>query len=152
LTYADWDAAGNQISEEKHISLDYGSNLSRFEIEIKGVDTISAGLTLHDNQGTTSVSEEEGWVSYWEPHEDSELGTGIVVPDGNMVGHEKYESDEKDRSNLFAHVQLSDDGRAVYYAGFGWKKSGQFETRAEWEKYLSQFSEKLKNPLSVEIR
>ena len=30
LTYADWDAAGNKITEVKHISLDYGSFLSKF--------------------------------------------------------------------------------------------------------------------------
>lgn len=152
LTYADWDAAGNAISEEKHVSLDYGSNLSRFEIDIAGTDTISAGLTLHDNQGATNVSEEHSWISYWEPHEDSELGSGIVVPNSNMVGHEKYESDEKDLSNLFAHVQLNDEGKAVYYVGFGWKKSGQFESQAEWEEYLSEFSEKLNSPLTVEVR
>ena len=50
LTYENWDANGNMISEEKKISLDYGSNLSKFEITIKGTDTISAGLTLHDKE------------------------------------------------------------------------------------------------------
>ncbi len=152
LTYADWDAAGKQISEEKHISLDYGSNLSKFEISIKGTDTISAGLTLHENEGTIGVGEEEGWISYWEPHFDSEIGTGIVVPNGNMLGHEKYETEETDRSNLYAHIKLNEDGKAVYYAGFGWKKSAHFMNRTEWENYLEEFSEKLKNPLAVEMR
>ena len=36
LTYADWDAKGNKIKEVKHISLDYGSFLSKFEIEASG--------------------------------------------------------------------------------------------------------------------
>ena len=152
LTYANWDASGKQISEEKHISLDYGSNLSKFEIAIKGTDTISAGLTLHENEGTIGVGEEEGWISYWEPHFDSEIGTGIVVPDDNMVGHEKYETEETDRSNLYAHIKLNEDGKAVYYAGFGWKKSAQFMNRTEWENYLGQFAEKLKNPLVVKMR
>ncbi len=152
LTYADWDANGKQISEEKHISLDYGSNLSKFEISIQGTDTISAGLTLHENEGTTGANEKEGWISYWEPHVDSELGMGIVVPDDNMVGHEKYETEEKDRSNLYAHIQLNEDGQAVYYAGFTWKKSAQFMNRTEWENYLGQFADKLNNPLVVEMR
>ncbi|WP_373516762.1 DUF4861 domain-containing protein [Pricia sp.] len=152
LTYAKWDASGKQISEEKHISLDYGSNLSKFEIAIQGTDTISAGLTLHENEGTTGVDEEQGWISYWEPHVNSEIGLGIVVPNGNMVGHEKYETEEKDRSNLYGHIKLNDDGKAVYYAGFGWKKSAQFMNRTEWENYLVRFSEKLKNPLVVGMR
>lgn len=150
LTYANWDAAGNKISEEKKISLDYGSNLSKFEITIKGTDTISAGLTLHKKDGETGVNEENGWISYWEPHEDSELGTGIVVP-SNMIGHEHYVTDRKDESNLFAHIKTNDD-KAIYYAGFGWKKSGQFATKVEWDSYLNRFAESLKSPLEVTVK
>lgn len=150
LTYADWDAAGNVISEKKKISLDYGSNLSKFEITLKGTDTISAGLTLHEKDGEIGVNEQNGWVSYWEPHEDSELGTGIIVPENNMVGHEHYLTDKKDESNLFAHIKTN-DAKAIYYAGFGWKKSGQFATKAEWESYLNSFAERLRTPLQVKV-
>lgn len=151
LTYADWDAAGNKISEEKKISLDYGSNLTKFEITVKGTDTISAGITLHEKDGEIEVNEENGWISYWERHEDSELGTGIVVPASKIIGHEHYETDRKDESNLFAHIKI-ENNKAIYYAGFGWKKSGQFTDKAQWDAYLSRFSECLKNPLLVEIR
>lgn len=152
LTYADWDAAGDKISEEKHISLDYGSNLTRFEINIQGTDTISAGVTLHEKEGEIEVDADLGWISYWEPHEGSELGTGIVVPNGYMMGHEQYESNEKDKSNLFARIKLADNSRAIYYAGFGWKKSGLFDNKEEWNEYLGQFAEKVNNPLIVEVQ
>ncbi len=148
LTYADWDAAGNKISEEKKISLDYGSNLSKFEITLKGTDTISAGLTLHEKDGEIGINQKNGWVSYWEPHEDSELGTGIIVPADAMVGYEHYVTERKDESNLFAHINVK-DSKALYYVGFGWKKSGQFTTKSEWESYLNTFAECLKNPLQV---
>ena len=151
LTYADWDAAGNLITEEKHISLDYGSNLSRFEVGLKGTDMISAGLTLHEKDGVVGFNQEEGWVSYWEPHEDSELGTAIVVPNKKMMGHEYYETARTDESNLFAHLAV-DEGKVVYYAGFGWKKSGQFETKTAWENYVSLFSKKVNSPMLVEFR
>ncbi|NHF58596.1 DUF4861 domain-containing protein [Flavobacteriaceae bacterium TP-CH-4] len=151
LTYADWDAAGKVLSEEKKISLDYGSNLSKFEITLKGTDTISAGLTLHEKDGEIGVNQQNGWISYWEPHEDSELGTAIVVPGNRMVGHEHYRTDRKDESNLYAHLGTN-DGKAVYYAGFGWKKSGQFVNKAEWEAYIDRFAERLKNPLEVTVR
>ncbi|TMM55782.1 DUF4861 domain-containing protein [Maribacter algarum] len=151
LTYADWDAAGNKISEEKKITLDYGSNLSKFEITLKGTDTISAGLTLHEKDGEIGVDENNNWISYWEPHEDSELGTGIVVPENGMIGHEHFVTERKDESNLFAHIKTKNN-KAVYYAGFGWKKSGQFTNKAEWDSYLNDFSERLKNPLNVTIK
>ncbi|WP_339711613.1 DUF4861 domain-containing protein [uncultured Kriegella sp.] len=151
LNYATWDAAGNQISEEKHISLDYGSNLSRFEIKVNGIDTLSAGLTLHENDGEVAINEEKSWLSYWEPHEDSELGTGIVVPKGTMIGHEHYVTDKADESNLFAHLKVADQ-KVVYYAGFSWKKSGQFETKKAWEDYLGDFAEKINSPLEVVVK
>ncbi|MBT8186049.1 MAG: DUF4861 domain-containing protein, partial [Eudoraea sp.] len=151
LTYADWDAGGNKISEEKMISLDYGSNLARYEVTLKGTDTISAGLTLHEKDGKITVNKDKGWVSYWQPHGDSELGTGIVIPQNAMVGHQHYLSNRRDESNLYTHIRTI-EGKATYYAGFGWKKSGQFENKVQWDNYLNEFAERLNNPLIVEIR
>ncbi|MGB5244411.1 MAG: DUF4861 domain-containing protein [Lutimonas sp.] len=150
LTYADWDAAGHPVSEQKMISLDYGSNLSKFEISLKGVDTISAGLTLHEKMGQIGTNTEEGWISYWESLDDSELGTGVVVPNGAMVNFDHYLTEKKDESNLFAHIKL-DNHKVIYYAGFGWKKSGQFESKEAWEIYLSQFAKRINNPLEIKI-
>ena len=151
LEYASWDAGGKKISEKKKISLDNGSNLSKFEVTVKGTDTISSGLTLHEREGEITTNDEYGWVSYWEPHDDSQLGTGIVVPNNTMVGHEHYVTNMQDASNLFVHIS-SENTNVTYYAGFGWKKSGQFQNKNEWNEYLQHFSEGLKNPLLVRVR
>jgi len=68
-----------------------------------------------------------------------------------MVGHDHYETSRKDESNLFAHIKAK-EGKAVYYAGFSWKKSGQFTTKSEWDAYLTTFSKNLKNPLQVTVK
>ncbi len=60
ITYAVWDASGIKISESKHISLDYGSNLNRIEVAVKGTDVMSVGLTLHENAGVTTENPKEG--------------------------------------------------------------------------------------------
>ena len=146
LTYADWDADGKQIQESKSISLDYGQNLSRFEIQISGTDTISAGLTLHEKDGQTSTN--QNWISYWEVLEDSELGMGLVTTDAYFINSDEYIRSRKDESNLYANLNVV-GGKTVYYAGFGWKKSGQFSNEKEWKKYLSDFSNKVSNPLVV---
>tara|TARA_R110000737_G_scaffold250542_1_gene260253 strand:+ start:542 stop:1705 length:1164 start_codon:yes stop_codon:yes gene_type:complete len=151
LEYASWDAGGKKISEKKKISLDNGSNLSKFEVTVKGTDTISSGLTLHEREGEITTNDEYGWVSYWEPHDDSQLGTGIVVPNNTMVGHEHYVTNIQDASNLFVHIS-SENTNITYYAGFGWKKSGQFQNKNEWNEYLQHFSEGLKNPLLVRVQ
>lgn len=147
LEYEDWDANGTQITEQKKISLDYGSNFSKFEITITGADTVSAGLTLHSNTGKTSVNEENNWISYWEHIDDSDLGSALIIPQG-LKATEKYLTSKQDESNLYAHINV-ENNKVIYYAGFGWKKSGQFANEQEWLAFLNTTSEKLSNPLQV---
>lgn len=151
LTYADWDAKGNKITESKLISLDYGSYLSRFEIHITGTKTIAAGLTLHDKKGTIGTNIKEGWLSHWEPIDDSEIGMGLVAPKNTLISFDNDVSSEKDLSNLYGNLKVKDK-KAFYFAGFGWKKGSPFQTKAEWEKYLSSFAEKINNPLAVKVK
>lgn len=151
ITYAPWKAGDKTITEKKFISLDRGSNLSKYRVEVEGSETISVGLTLHEKDGKISTEVEHGWVSYWEPYFGSELGTGIVVPSDAMLGYDKYVTDAKDLSNLYAQVKVV-NGEAVYYTGFGWKKSNQFSTKEEWNNYLKQFSKKVNAPLEVKVK
>lgn len=148
LDYEDWDADGKTISERKHISLDYGQNLARYIVEANGTDKVSIGLTLHKQDGEVTTNKAEGWMSYWEPFDDSELGQGVVLKNKKgLIDFDKYITDKKDQSNLY--VQSNVSGAIEYYAGFGWKKSGQFETQSQWEKYLSEFASKINNPLTT---
>ena len=139
LEYENWDAAGNKISESKIISLDLGNNLSKFTTNIDGTNSISAGLTLHEKDGEVTGNNENGWVSYWQPHADSELGTAIIADKNTFKGFEKYDVKAKDLSNAYAHLQVKNN-TVIYYAGFGWKKSNQFANKKEWEDYLTKFS------------
>jgi hypothetical protein len=151
LTYADWDAAGNKITETKHISLDYGNFLSKFEITVTGTKLLSTGITLHNNDGLTEANLKEGWIDYWQPLDDSELGTGIVFPKNTGVRFEKYLNSNKDLCNLYVTLKVKHH-KVVYYTGFGWKKQGEFTTKESWEKYLGQFANKINHPLIFNIQ
>jgi hypothetical protein len=151
LTYADWDAAGEKITEVKHISLDYGSFLSKFEIAVSGINSISAGITLHNNDGKTEGSLNEGWIDYWQPIDDSELGTGIVFPKNTANSFEKYVVAKKDLCNLYVNLKVKEN-KVIYYTGFGWKKQGEFTTKEAWEKYLAQYAIKINNPLIIKFK
>ena len=146
LNYESWDINGESIKESKHISLDYGQNLSKFELSISGTNTVSAGLTLHKKDGKTS--ENTNWISYWEPFDGSELGQGLVTTDEYFINSEKYLTSKKDESNLYTNLKVVNN-KVVYYAGFGWKKSNQFSSQQEWESYLAGFAKKLATPLKV---
>ncbi|CAN0601270.1 unnamed protein product, partial [Ectocarpus sp. 12 AP-2014] len=45
ITYAPWKAGDKTIAEKKFISLDRGSNQSKYRVEVNGSETISVGLT-----------------------------------------------------------------------------------------------------------
>ena len=64
---------------------------------------------------------------------------------------DEYISNVKDKSNLFLELNRSDNGLFRYYAGFGWKKSGQFDSKDEWNNYLEHFAQCLESPLQVSI-
>lgn len=151
LTYASWDAKGNKITESKLISLDYGSYLSRFEINIKGTKEIAAGLTLHDKKGTIGTNIKEGWLSHWESLDDSELGTGLVAPKGTLTSFDNYVTNDKDLSNLYGNLTVKNN-KVIYYVGFGWKKGSPFQTKQDWEAYLSSFASKINNPLVIKVK
>ncbi len=150
LEYEDWDANGTLIKESRIITLDLGNNLSKFEISIEGVTKISAGLTLHEKNGKVTLNSENNWVSYWEPHGDSELGSAIVTGTESLIDFDTYEVAEKDMSNAYINLKL-DNNKVTYYAGFGWKKSKQFKNIKEWNDYLNEFSKRIQSPLELII-
>jgi hypothetical protein len=150
LEYENWDAGGHNIKESKIISLDLGQNFSKFTTSLEGVNKISAGLTLHKKDGIVSGNNENGWVSYWQPHAESEIGTAVIASKNTFLGFEKYDVETKDLSNAYAHLGV-ENNQVVYYAGFAWKESEQFKTKTLWEDYLNKFAKQINNPLVVSI-
>ncbi|MDO3694367.1 DUF4861 family protein [Wenyingzhuangia sp. chi5] len=148
LKYADWKADDKNISEYKVITLDRGSNLSKIEDYITGTDVVSVGLTLHKQEGVVYGDKAKGWISYWEPLDDSEIGTAVVATGDSFINNNTYIVDNKDLCNAFVDLKVTNN-QAVYYSGFGWKKAGEFKTKEDWYHYLSDFKTKIDNPLIV---
>lgn len=154
LTYAPWSAPVGMVDEKKIISLDLGSNLTRYKIRISGdnpLEVLSVGLTLHEKDGNIQVDQENGWFSYWQPHGDSKLGMGIVAEPRYLVGYTEHLTEEADKSHLLVHLRPV-NGKVVYYAGFGWGKSRQFSSESEWIEYLQGYASRLSLPLSYQVK
>jgi hypothetical protein len=142
------------MEETKFISLDLGSNLARFEVRVAAenpVKQLTAGITQHEKDGINLADMDAGCFSYWQPHGDSELGMGIVVPSAYLDGYDEYLTDERDQSHLLVHMKPV-NGKVVYYAGFGWKKSGRFEDENAWFDYLKGYAQKLSSPITYQIK
>jgi hypothetical protein len=154
LTFAPWDANGRTITETKRISLDLGSHLTRIEEHLKSdhsVPNLVAGITLHDQRGEVKGNRQEGWFRYWEPMDDSWLGSAIVMDPAVISDFKDYRTTAKDQSHLFVFGKPVDN-KITFYAGYAWQKSGHYKTAAEWENYLSAFTKKLSSPLIPKFR
>lgn len=154
LTYAPWQAGDAEVTETKRISLDLGSNLTHFQVEVKtegDVSDYATGITLHDKKGEVFTDKNAGWFAYWEPMDGSELGTAIVMNPEKVTDFTDHRVEAADKSHLLVLTDPA-GGKVEFYAGFGWKKSGQFNSPDEWTEYLADFSKRLATPLEVNFK
>ncbi len=150
LTYAPWGK--EDIEETKRISLDMGSNFSKFDIFLTAearATNYSVGIALHDNRGDVKINTEKGWFRYWEPIDGSFVGEGIVMNPSKVVDAFAHVSNISDESHLLIVTKPND--RLTYYAGFAWKKSGQVASVAEWDAMLEHQTLIVGNPLEVTV-
>lgn len=144
LKYKPVTVKGKPVVETKTITIRPGDHFFRcdvaFESELR-IDTLAIGLTLHGNKGQTDRSS-DGWITYWEPIDDSEIGMAAFVRKKDLLGSVKIEN----RGEALNHIWLFAKpvkNRITYYAGFGWKKSGPFASAEEWKKYISNTVKKI---------
>lgn len=151
LTYHPWSEFG--VKETKRISLDLGSNFSKFESTFeseKQVPNYAIGITLHKNEGEAKLNDKNGYYLYWEKIDDAFVGEGIVVDPGIVENSIAFTSEIPDQSNLL--VITKPQKKLTYYAGFAWQKSGQIQTQKDWENMLQKQTQIIANPLQVKVK
>ena len=146
LDYAPYQAGDKTIKERKIISIDLGNNLTKYVIYVEGTDTLTTGITLHDKAGDVSNNTKAVWLNYRSPHQGTSLSTAIVAHPKYFAGFSQIDSEVKDESHALLHLKVI-DGKVEFYSGFAWSASAQFKTNADWEAYLSNFAEKLAQPI-----
>jgi Domain of unknown function (DUF4861) len=128
LEYEAWDVAGVKVRETKRVSLDAGSNFSRFE----SVYATESGAPLSDSLLFAAGTKKEkgadvrtdpklGLVRAWEElnryGKDGWMGCAVLVDPARVAG----------TPELDGNVLLSFRGPAPYWAGTGWDRSGDFK-------------------------
>lgn len=152
LTYAPYSSY--QVRETKRISLDLGSNFSKFEITLdteKSVPNITTGITLHDNKGEVKINKKEGWFRHAEKIDGIFLGEGIVLNPKLVKDAFANVSKTTDQSNLLI-ITNPKENKVTYYAGFAWQKSGQVANEADWDTLLQKQAKLLANPVRITIK
>jgi hypothetical protein len=151
LTYNPWSEFG--VKETKRISLDLGSNFSKFESIFeseKQVPNYTIGITLHKNEGEAKLNDKNGYYLHWEKIDDAFVGEGIVVDPKVVEKSIAFKSEIPDQSNLL--VITKPQKKLTYYAGFAWQKSGQIQTQKDWENILQKQAQIIANPLEVKVK
>jgi hypothetical protein len=139
-----------KTSEVKRITLDLGSNFSRFDIRLtseKPLKGYAVGVTMHDKKGEYKINEKAGWISYWEKIDGTDTGSGIVMNPADVSSAFANISKVKDQSHVLLITKA--ESQISYYAGFAWEKSGQITGIRDWEQLLNRQAEKMKHPLKV---
>jgi unsaturated rhamnogalacturonyl hydrolase len=147
LTYEPWTFNGMEMSENKRITLNAGSQLNKVEVTYiaKGLDSIpvAAGIIILDEKGVMVLNEKEGFISYWEPSSEKygTIGIGIVIS-GNK-GMSIVEN------HLVAYASAGNKEPMTYFQGACWDRAGEFKSEESWTKYLREFALKLQTPLII---
>lgn len=149
LTYPAWNADGTAVAELKRVSLDAGQNFNRFESHYTVESPARLTGAIGIRKGTRAVVTEprgSATMRTWEtlPDDHGQLGCAVIVDPANFAGF------REDAKNFLMIAGVPGNRVVVYYAGFGWSRSG-FPTAEAWNQYVTQFAEQLRSPLEVGI-
>jgi hypothetical protein len=152
LTYQRWDAAGMAVSEVKRITLDAGQNLDRFESVYAtdgSIKDLAFAAGIKKQPGSEVVtSKDTGVMRVWEPVQvkgNGNVGLAVVVDPSQVMAFTEGDG------NYLVVAKVPPTSTVSYYAGFGWDKSGDFASVADWDAYLGQFVRRLRAPLDVKL-
>lgn len=151
LTYAPYSKY--DLRETKRISLDLGSNFSKFEISLDAVEKVpnyAVGITLHKNEGKAKLDSELGTFRHQELIDGTLIGEGVVIDPSIIDMAFVNKSKTPDQSNLLILTRPSN--KVIYYAGFAWAKSGQINSVADWDAMLKKQALIIAHPLEISVK
>ena len=150
------------VVETRLITLDAGSHLIKTAVSysnLKETLPIVAGIVLHEPDGAVVADAANGYITYVDPTtgpDNGKIFMGAAVPavvkDAKTVLFS--EKEKKERNNADGHVLAVSDyepgSEYVYYWGFAWDKA-DIKTADAWNRYMADFAQKVRNPLTVKV-
>ena len=153
LSYEPWDIGGGRsVSERKRVTLDAGSNFNRFDslyTVTGGAGESVLGRRHQEGGGRRRAHREGGGL---DPHLGADPGrqrpSRLRRPPRSGRRGRRHRS----RGERPGGGAARGEGRASYYAGSAWDRSGDFAGVAEWDRHVQDFAERARSPLQVEVR
>ncbi len=151
----------SNVIETRLISLDAGSHLNKTVIRYDGLGAITpvaTGIVLHEPDGQIAANASNGYITYVDPTDNPRVDNGkifigaafpAVVKKAKPVYFSETEKNEE-RGGADGHVLAISDyipgGEYTYYWGAGWSKA-DIKDAAQWDKYVAEYAERVRNPL-----
>lgn len=162
LVYNPVAVNGNEnVIETRTISLDAGSQLNKFTISyenLKEAVPVLTGIVLHAPSEDYQADASKGYITYADPADpvNGQIFVGAVFPapvnEAKALLFSDKEKAERDADGHVAAISTYTPGSEyVYYAGAAWSKWG-FKDAGEWVKYVQDYAQKLKEPLTVTLK
>ncbi len=146
LVYPPFNVNGKMVAETRTFSLDAGNQLSLISEEYKGYDEsmiVAAGIVRKEGK-TLAKEPEKGYLTY-----SLNCSEGGVIYIG-VISTTKVSDISENRDHVLLKTTYNNRDKFQYYAGAGWGK-WDFETDEKWNSYIQEFSNKINNPLIVEL-
>ena len=153
LTYDSVKVGNVFYKQEITITTNAGSMLNKAVVKFTGPKQkmeLAAGIFLHDGKGNLQLNTTNGTAAYAE-----EAVSEFKEPSGrNYVGifiPSKVNETRKKAVHALVVADYNVGKSFTYYFGGGWNK-WIYPTDEDWFKALNQFSENVKNPLTIKIK
>ena len=139
LKYAPWNIqGGKQVSEDRTMSLEPGTNLTRLESTLTSdLPELTVGIGIAKRKGPggdLDQDKEKGIMCYWQPPDPVHgvIGCAVIVNPADVVGF------AEDKLNYLILIKVKPGVPFVYRAGACWSKGLDFHTADDWKNYIIQ--------------
>lgn len=163
LTFNPETYQGQEITEQRLISLDEGVNLNKAQISYLGLSTpapLATGFVLHDTPQRIYYSTQKGILSYTDPtntpdKSNGEIFLGAIFP-RKVQAFKKilFPASTAKRLKAYGHIVAQNEYKPheafTYYFGAGWTKANMPNQQA-WIQYLNRFEAQINSPLRVRV-
>lgn len=151
----------SNVIETRVIQLDKGSQLNKTTVTydyLTQPTPVAAGLVLHAaNPKGYAYDASAGYISYADPTTEPGSDNGIVYVGAVFpeTVQTRVQLFDKPVGDALGHVLgicgYESGNEFVYYWGSGWSKYG-FLKADDWNNYLKDYAQKVRNPLTVTIQ
>ncbi len=161
LTYQPTEFEGNEIVEERVITLDAGSYLNRTELSYKGLDKgakVMEGTVIHKANPTVQFGNDDvPFVAYEDLTDNPSAGNGsifvgIVPTTPSTLTFKEFAEAQGDAIGHGAAITDYTPGKPlVYYWGSGWSKHDVADIN-DWVRIMGQASQSIAHPLKIKVK